>query len=179
MFLDDRPFRAVNTDLKKLVHINLDEALTGLEESLQGLDDETLATFPNEGCNNISWITMHVLQTLDQYCVLFQRGKSAVEDGKFWVINTPPVDLDNKYPGRREIFETFEPVRSAAMDSLNEANEEDLLSRRHVPKEWQGNALDAYIRGIFHTMTHLRQIWAIRGALGLTCKQTMPKQLWF
>jgi hypothetical protein len=179
MFLDDRPYRPVDTDLKKLVHINMDEALTGLEENLQGLDDEILATFPTEGCNNISWVTMHTLQVFDQYCVLFQRGHSAVDSGKFWVINTPPADTKDPYPGRREIFETLEPVRSAIFESLQEASEEDLLGRRHVPEEWQGNALDAYVRGAFHAMTHLRQIWAIRGALGLTCKKTMPKQLWF
>ncbi|MFW5870282.1 MAG: DinB family protein [Candidatus Sumerlaeota bacterium] len=178
MLLDDRPLRALNTDLKAWVSIGVDEALTGLEESLQNMDDEQLASFPMPGCNNIAWITMHLLQNFDQYAVLFQRGTSAVDNAKFWVINTPPAASDTAYPGRREIFETLQPVRTAAVDAVDLATNEALLGKRHAPEEWPGNALDAYVRAIYHTQSHLRQIWALRGMMRLNCKDTMPHQLW-
>ncbi|MFW6302989.1 MAG: hypothetical protein ACOC2L_00075, partial [Candidatus Sumerlaeota bacterium] len=126
----------------------------------------------------IAWITMHVLQHFDQYAVTFQCGSSAVDSAKFWVINTPPAVAEKSYPGRKEIFDTYQPVRAAAIDALVSASNEDLMGKRCAPEEWPGNAVDAYVRAIYHTTMHLRQIWAVRGRMGLTCKDTMPHQLW-
>jgi hypothetical protein len=57
----------------------------------------------------------------------------------------------------------------------------DWMSRFYGPAlppewPWPGNRGDFLKRTIFHTMAHVRQIWLLRGALGLTDGKSWPQQ---
>ncbi len=69
------PRVASDTTFKQAFAIGLDEALTAVEESIHGLTDEQVATFPVPGENNIAWIVMHTLDNLDDYAVGVATGQ--------------------------------------------------------------------------------------------------------
>jgi len=64
--------------------------------------------------------------------------------------------------------------REAATEIIGAATENDL---RRALRHWKA-ASDPYMRTIFHTMAHVRQIWLLRGALGLTDGKPWPQQHW-
>ena len=170
---------AKDTTLKGAIEIGLDEALTALEESFHDLSDEQVWSFPIKGRNNIAWILMHTLMNLDIYAVLFQTGQGLTESwGERWKYKAPRPEPGEAFPSQRELVQTLHEVRDAAGPALSDAEEADLLGRRHSQDWWKGSAADAYMRTICHTMAHVRQIWLLRGALGLTDGATWPQQHW-
>jgi hypothetical protein len=44
--------------------------------------------------------------------------------------------------------------------------------------QWDRVSADAYMRTITHTNCHVRQIWMLRGVMGLTDKHGWPVQHW-
>ena len=69
----------------------------------------------------------------------------------------------------------------AVLAGLEAATEEDLLGARTDSqwyRDWSRTSADAYIRATMHTMAHVRQIWMLRGAMGLTDEQGWPLQHW-
>jgi hypothetical protein len=64
---------------------------------------------------------------------------------------------------------------------LVRSGEQDLLSPR-PGVEWftrfNRTAADAYMRTIMHTMAHVRQIWYLRGVMGISDKNGFPHQHW-
>jgi len=61
------PQFAENTDLPKAIRIGFDEVFTALEESFCDLQDGHVSAFPIRHRNNIAWLVMHTLQSLDEY----------------------------------------------------------------------------------------------------------------
>ncbi len=170
---------AKDTDLAKAVTIGLDEALTALEESFCDLTDEQVAAFPIEGHNNIAWIVMHCLMNLDIYAALFQTGKG-IEDhwDKRWHYEAPKPKPDETFPLRQEMLAKLQALRKIAERGLAEVKETDLAGKRYAQDWWHGTAADAYMRTICHTNAHVRQIWLLRGTLGLTDGKIWPRQHW-
>jgi len=177
---------AQDTDLKGAIAIGLDEAFTALEESLYDLSDEQARSFPIPGHNNIAWIVMHVLQNLDSHAVFTHTYDPATDRGKWAFPHDQRWDLwqcsdeERPKPGDpfltvAEMLEKLKAVRDAATGIIDGANEADL--RRPI-REWWKSASDAYMRTIWHTMAHVRQIWLLRGALGLTDGKSWPQQHW-
>jgi hypothetical protein len=64
------------------------------------------------------------------------------------------------------------------MDGLERTPPEALLRPREHVKNKERLPSDAYMRTICHTMAHVRQIWLLRGALGLTDGKSWPRQHW-
>jgi len=67
------------------------------------------------------------------------------------------------------------------MAGLEAATDEDLRGPRCAPPRWteQGRAsADAYMCTAMNTMAHVRQIWALRGAMGRAGKDGWPEQHW-
>jgi hypothetical protein len=173
---------ARNTGLKEALAILLDEALTALEEAVYDLNDEQTRAFPIPGRNNIAWIVMHTLQNLDQYANRFQLGKHSYEHQRRWDLwECRPAEKPrpgDPFPSQKDMVETLNAVRKAAEQGLAAATDNDLRSPRNAEDWWRKTAADAYMRTICHTMAHVRQIWLLRGALGLTDGKSWPRKHW-
>jgi len=81
----------------------------------------------------------------------------------------------DSFPAVAAILERLKAVREAATRIIDAASETDL--RRPIGERWK-SASDPYMRTIWHTMAHVRQIWLLRGALGLTDGMSWPQQHW-
>lgn len=179
------PGLATKTTLKEAIHIGLDEALTALEESLRGLTDEQLWAFPLPDRHNITTIAMHAIENLDHYACAFQTGRWALQhEDRFDMWQHSPAEVRSRMtalPARDDLLNRIRAIREAAMPALEQAAEQDLLGARHVDAHWRElsrTSADAYMRTIFHTMAHVRQICFMRGILGLSDKEGWPEQHW-
>lgn len=179
------PGQAKQTDLKGAIRIGLDEALTALEECLTGLTDAQAGGFPLPDRHNITTIVMHLQENLDQYACRFQTGEYGLEhQDQFNMWRFSPKELRQKQkdlPTVAEMIERTHMLRRAAMPGLEAATEDDLLRPRHAEEWWREQdrtAADAYMRTIMHTMAHSRQIWMLRGAMGLSDREGWPEQHW-
>ena len=180
------PGQARHTTLKKAVEIGLDEAFTALEESFHDLSDEQVWSFPLPGRHNICTIVMHLQANLDEYTCRTQTGRHRLEhEERFDVWQFGPEELRAKMhdlPTVEQMLRRHRTLREAAMAGLAAASEEDLLGPRVTDTYWwqqqKRTSADAYMRTVFHTMAHVRQIWLMRGAMGLTDKDGWPEQHW-
>lgn len=175
------PEVAHDTDLKQAIAVGLDEALTALEESFYDLTDEQIQSFPIAGRNSIAWIVMHCLDNLDEHangCASGHRTFPAEWRWNLW--NCRPEERPkpgDPFPAREEMLLTLRGVREAAMATL-EGAEESVLIEKWIPHPQKRSRADFYMRTIYHTMAHVRQVWLLRGALGLTDGKSWPRQHW-
>lgn len=176
---------ACGTDHGDAVRIALDEVLTALEECLAGLTDEQVWAFPLPGRHCIASIVMHCQENLDVYACLCQTGVACLEhDPRFdlwrWPEDQVPGPMPDM-PGAAMLVERAKAIRAAAMPGIEAATSGELAGRRHCPDWWVArgkNAADAYLRTIHHTQAHVRQIWLMRGAMGLTDTDGWAEQHW-
>lgn len=172
---------AKETRLHGALETGLDEALVALEEAVYDLSDAQLAAFPIEGRNNIAWIACHCLDNLDVYGVAFQTGQRVLTEDPRWgqwdaAPGTRPAPGDD-FCGVCDLMELLERVCEAAQSALAGASEDDLATR----VTWNGAEQmrsDSLVRTICHTNAHVRQIWLLRGALGLVDGASWPRQHW-
>ena len=182
----EEPRMAEHADLKKAIAIGLDEAITALEESICTLTDEQFWAFPLERRHNIVTLAEHCLQCLDLYgCEVHSRPLSFKPEERFDIWNFSPEQLRpqmHDLPSVATECERLAAVRSAVLATLEEATPDDLA--RPYPKSWwfEENPTrvraDAYLRATCHTIAHVRQIWMLRGAMGLTDEDGWPVQHW-
>ena len=177
-----RPKYAQSTRLKEAIAIGLDEAFTALEESFHDLGDDQVASFPIPGRNNIAWIIMQSLLNLDIYANGVQTGKRVFPDEWRWNLWDCKEDerpkTGDEFPSREEMIDILRNVRDAAMEGIDMAEESELRGERVHTSDWDNTSADAYMRTIYHTMAHVRQIWLLRGALGMTDGLSWPRQHW-
>jgi hypothetical protein len=173
---------ARNSTFRDALATGLDEVLTALEESIHDLDDAQLAAFPIPGRNNIAWVAMHCLMNLSEYAGGFQTGRRDVPYERRWDLWQCGVDERPKpgdqFPTGEELLVHLTKVRATVEAGLQSATKEDLRGRRFAEPWWEKTAADAYLRTISHTAAHVRQIWLLRGALGLTDGKNWPQQHW-
>jgi len=172
---------AEDTRLHGALEAGLDEALTALEEALYDLSDAQLAAFPIDGRNNIAWIGCHCLDNLDVYGVAFQTGQRVLPEDPRWgrwdaAPGTHP-EPDDDDASVHDLMDLLDMVGAAAQLALAVADEDDLATR----VTWNGverMRSDSLVRTICHTNAHVRQIWLLRGALGLVDGASWPRQHW-
>jgi hypothetical protein len=176
------PKQAHNTDLRKSIEIGLDEGLTALEEGIFDLNDEQMQTFPIPGHTCIAWIAMHSLLNLDRYANEFQTGQQAFEHEYRWDLRDSKPEDEPKpgddFPSQKDIMATLVAVRNAIMPAIASATPTDLDGKRMAPDRWARTSADAYMRTIWHTAGHVREIWLMRGALQLIDGKSWPMQHW-
>ena len=171
---------AVDVDLRGAIIIGLDEAFTALEESIHDLSDEQLRAFPVPGKNNIAWIVMHCLDNLDHCANGIAAGQRCMPYERRWDLwQCAPEDRPqpgDTFPAQEAMMELLRQIRRVALTTLDNLNEESLTARvvTHPVKK---SRADFYMRAIYHAMSHLRQIWLLRGALGLATGP-WPEQHW-
>ena len=181
----EEPRHAEDTDLKHAIAIGLDEAMTALEEAFYDLTDEQVASFPLPDRHNITTMVMHCLKNLDEYGLHCQTGESVIAyEERFDMWSHPPQELhplQKDLPTVREMVARLHALRDAIVEALDAATEEDLRRPRDVTDwyaQWGRVSADAYMRTIMHTMAHVRQIWMLRGVMGLTDRDGWPVQHW-
>ncbi|MCC7204406.1 MAG: DinB family protein [Phycisphaeraceae bacterium] len=168
---------AWHLDYKGWISVCLDEALIALEESFFDLTDAQMRAFPIKGRNNISWIVMHTLQNLDEYTNL-QGGPRPFPHEERWDLwqcrpeqRPKPGDV---FPPAEQMLRWLYEIRARAEAILAGLDEPYL--REKPGDHWPGDRADFYKRTILHAMAHVRQIWLLRGALGLTDGKSWPQQ---
>ena len=161
---------ASNADLKQALFIGLDESFTSLEESIHDLNNDQVCAFPIPGENNIAWIVMHCLDNLDDCANDRPTGQRVMTYEWRWDLwdckpeeRPKPGDL---FPARGDMINLLHGIRAAAYVTL-EKLDEPALTRLSFPDPTKHSLADFYLRTIFHTQCHIRQIWLLRGALGL------------
>jgi len=173
---------ARDTDLKRAIFIGLDEAFTALEEAFDDLTDEQARAFPLAGRNNIAWIVMTTLQNFDEYANGAQVGQLTFPHEWRWDLwNCKPEERpqpSDAFPAVAEMLALLGRIREAAMANLDSAGEDDLRGKRACGDRWPGTTADAYMRTIHHALAHIRQIWLLRGVMGLTDATAWPRQHW-
>jgi hypothetical protein len=174
------PKTAQEVDLKRAIAVGLDEAFTALEEAFYDLEDEQLATFPLSGQNNMAWIVMHCLENLDEYANGAVTGRRAFEHEWRWDLwqcelweRPRPGD---PFPSKEEMLSLLRQVREAALEAL-ETLDKAALTECRFPHPQKKCCADFYMRTIYHTMAHTRDLWLLRGMLGLGSR-AWPQQHW-
>ena len=179
------PGQAKGTDLKGAIAILVDEAATALEESFHDLTDEQFWGFPLEGRHNIVTMVEHCIDSLDLYGCEVQAGEPVLQhEERFDIWRYSPQDVREKMtdlPGVPQTLGRLRTVAATAKKILAEQTSESLLAGR--PGSWWTDefgktAADAYMRMTMHFMAHVRQIWLMRGLMGLTDKDGWPEQHW-
>lgn len=176
---------ARNTDLLGAIRIGLDECMTALEECFYDLSDEQVSVYPLAERHNIATIVMHCLMGLDNYGVACQGGTPAVEyEGRFdlWAHSSEELRaMQGTPPTVADMLEKLRALRHAVFTQL-ESTSPDELMRPREGIEWYEQSgrvtSDAYLRTIMHTMAHTRQVWMLRGVMGLTDRDGWPEQHW-
>jgi DinB family protein len=180
-----QPETARVSGLQSAIRIALDEALTALEESVQGLTCEQMWAEPFANRPSIGRRLGHCLENFGGYACMFHTGRNPFEG----LLSCDLADLANldqpfgERPPVEEMMCLLRAVRAVAMPALEAMTDAQLLT---APVHegawwdwWRGggrNRAEAYVRTISHTLGHVRQIWLIRGALGLTDAQGWPEQ---
>jgi hypothetical protein len=166
--------------LKAAIKIALDDALTGLEESFCDLSDEQTRVFAIPGRNCIAWIVTHALQNLDEYTNLAHGGRPTFEHQQRWDLWECSPDERPKpgdpFPSQAQMMGWLRSIRATSERTLEGVDDARLVSK--PDGHWPGNVAGFYMRTIFHTMAHVRQVWLLRGALGLTDGKSWPQQHW-
>ncbi len=142
---------AVRSDLKRGIQAALDESLCALTEAILDLSDEQTRAFPINGRNCIAWIAVECIMNLDRHANSFQTGSWVMADSGRWKV----------------WWDLFWHERDRQPDPS-----------AHFPPHAERVAADYYFRTIAHMNAHIRQIWLLRGALGLTARSRWPRQHW-
>ena len=180
-----KPKASKPSSLKACLAIGLDEALTALEECIYDLSDEQAWARPSPDRHAIATMVMHVQHNIDVHACQFQTGQLALtHDARFDIWDRPEPDLPERQenlPTVRELIDRLRTLREAAMSGLEVAAEEDLLGpRAAADTTWwtkhHRTSASAYTRVTWHTMAHVRQIWLLRGIMGLTDRDGWPQQ---
>lgn len=170
---------AVVTHLREAIAIALDDAMTGLEEAFCELTDEQAHSFAVRGRNNVAWIVMHCLDNLDEHAVGAQTGSRVYpSDGRWDLWDCKPEERPkpgDPFPTVEEMLARLRGVRTAAETAIGKASGESLAEPVGPPGKIKA---DWYMRTICHTNAHVRQLWLLRGALGLTDGTSWPQQHW-
>jgi len=174
------PKIAGNTHLTEAIGIGLDDVLISLEESFYDLTDEHFQGFPIAGENNVAWIVMHCLDNLDDCAIGAQTGGRLLPEEPRWKLWSAPHKERPKpgdpFPTVQEMLGVLVRLRESAVEALDRTDELALVAKS-MPHPLKPTRSDFYMRTIYHTESHVRQIWLLRGALGLG-DGLWPSQHW-
>jgi hypothetical protein len=180
------PKIAMGTDLKAAIGIALDESLMALEECLGGLSDDQFWAYPLPDRQNIATLVEHSIQILDLFACEVQGSpltfvpskRIAAAHRRPAEVRLPARDLPTVEQARQRLGQLRAALR-AVLEPLNEAVLRSARAGCWWFEENPGRTrADAYMRAVWHTMSHVRQIWLLRGLLGLTDKAAWPHQHW-
>jgi hypothetical protein len=158
--------------------IGLDEVTAALVEAIADLDDKQVAALPVAGRNNIAWIVMHCLENLGWFGCACLGGKMPVEHADRWAWQSPRPRAEETFPTAKELRLAVARVRQTVLDNFSGVSDDELRAAPGRENKSKATRADCCIRTIWHTAAHVRQIWFICGALGLTDAKSWPRQHW-
>lgn len=163
------------SSLATVLECMLDEVRLALRECMSGLTHDQLWSHPIPGRHSIGVITEHLLYALDSYCGELQTGKMAYEhEPAFSVYGMTIEEIENGITNRftaGEFFERIDRVCDSAVAGVHGISDSEMLGPRHafeLSEVVDRSGLEFCLGGIFHAHGHIRQIWLLRGAMGLT-----------
>jgi hypothetical protein len=180
------PREARTTTLHSAISIGLDECLIALSESFSDLTDQEFWAEAVKGRHNIVTLVEHCIQGLDLYACEVQGIPLTFEPDKRFDIGpssqTPSSQGMPVLPTVTQVQGRVAELRQAIMAQLC-STPEDTLPTQIADCWWYDDQpdktrADAYMRCIWHTMAHVRQIWLLRGALGCADSGVWPRQHW-
>jgi len=173
-------------NMKDIIYVGLDEMFKALEESFADLSDDQIWANELPNRHNIGTLVLHVQENIDRHACKFQIGRFAlVHEDRFAIFEKPLVDERRTVdlPSVEEILGRHYQLRDTVVPGLADVGDKELLEPRAGKNEywWQQhrrNSIQGYMRVIWHANAHLRQIWAIRGAMGAYGPNGWPHQYW-
>lgn len=170
-----KPKPGDNAGWTDALEIVLDETTTALAECIHGLSDEQLRATPIEGRHSILTMVMHTLGTIDDFCVGFQVGTRLLAEQPWcdmWSHGPAEIQAlqaSADLPTVEQVAAMIARVTAAAKEALASASEDDLRTDRAAvgalaERGW--SAARMYMRAFGHAAAHVRQVWALRGAMG-------------
>jgi hypothetical protein len=123
---------------------------------------------------------MHCLDNLDDCANGYPSGVRVMAYEWRWDLwECKPEERPNPgdpFPATAEMLALLDQIRTAAFTSLAKFDE-PALTRWSIDHPTKHSLADFYLRTIYHTQCHIRQIWLLRGALGLAAGP-WPEQHW-
>jgi len=175
------------SDLRRTVHIALDEMLKALEECCRGLTHQQLWFDGLENRNRIGSILLHVQQNIDCHACWFQVGEWALaHDPRFDFYGKPALRFSegDDLPPAETLIERHRRLREKVFAGLAAAaSDAELFTPRAAENQywWQQHrrtSIDGYLRVVGHANAHIRQIWLMRGAMGARGPEAFPQQFY-
>ncbi len=168
--------QALDTDLKKSLSMGLDECHIALRESYADLVDEHFWQHGLEGRHNVVTVVMHCLQQHDEFNGHLQRTRAVParhewqfmeheERFKLWGI--PPETLPkpgDTFPRVEEVLRSHDELHGHMIENIGALTEDELVA--NGVGQWP-RLCDMFFRGTYHVNAHIRQIWLLRGAMGV------------
>ncbi len=115
---------------------------------------------------------------MDAFGVCSERWKGW--EGLRWSNGSPLPKESDSFPSQKEVMNILCAVRGSVMAMIRRADDGFLHEEPlGAGKKQKKRKADFYIRTIHHTMAHIRQIWLLRGALGLVDGKSWPRQHWW
>jgi hypothetical protein len=150
------------------------------DTAVEGLDEEKIHWLPGKGCNHIAFLLWHYLRTEDNIVQFVIQRKPTV-----WIENKwdSHFDLDSKVQGTGMNNDEARTIRLSSLPDFKSYMNQiwkstnvylDATANEDIEREtklWPFG--ERAIRQIFsdnlinHGFSHLGEIWAIRGLLGL------------
>lgn len=163
-------------DFAKSLRMSLDEVHLALTEAYADLTDEQFHAHVIAGRHNIVTIVMHLLQQLDEFNVLLQE-RSGVRTALGWrhfeheerfrvggKSFEEVSQADQPLPSVADVRAIHEALTTSVLRNLGALSSAELMA----PDQHWPHLADRFFRALWHTQCHVRQIWLLRGALGLT-----------
>jgi hypothetical protein len=141
-----------------------------------------VTAFAVEGHNNMAWLILHCLNNLDANAVGIHSpaGVRVLEADPRWDLWRARL-RDQPKPGDAL------PTVEAMLEMLHQIREQAMALLTGCDAAWLREPVgdhpqkpvraDFYMRTIYHTMAHTRDLWLLRGALGLA-DGPWPQQHW-
>ena len=159
------------TGVKGVLRFELESMLTAFEEAFGDLTDDQASAFPLAGGFNIAWCVMHLIENHNWYMLVVQGGKDLLpadwdHTRWHWKAQMPTPELD--YPKVQWMASLAAAIHRDAISRLDTTGEDEFKTLRTPHADETSKA--SYLRMLSHSNVHIRWIWQIRGALGLTSR---------
>lgn len=163
--------------VQKSMRYGLDECLTAMHEAVSDLTSEEFHSFPKGYDLNIVVHTMHCLQQVDDFNGNLQeilnrvlpygwRHMEPESRYNLWGISREewPKPGDT-FPSVGEAVTFLDILHADLMKNIEDIDEDAFINR---PAGKWPRMCDMFFRAIYHLNSHIREIWMIRGILGVT-----------
>jgi len=175
--------QARNMDLVKSMRMGIDECHIALKEAYGDLTDEEFWRYALPDRHNIATVVMHVLQQHDEFNgnLQYRRGVKARHEWHFlrheerfhlWGVAKEKLPKPgDAFPTVAEVARAHDEIHEALIRNMSEMSEEDFTASG-VGK-WP-RLCDMFFRATYHANAHVRQIWFLRGVMGI--QRRWPEQ---